>query len=236
MRLNVSGEWPGEVTIRTSWVKAKGRPWNEDYPYGYLRLIRGSSAFVRGAAEQLLAHGVDLVVSPPLTRGADAVWIKAGFEPFLTLHLYRRSLIGEQPDEDPLVRELPADFERLYPLDYSAFDPLWRMDPTGLRESYRATTRSVILGVDDDDRLAGFAIVGVSGVTGYLQRMAVDPSVRRRGFGRRLVRASLRWAALHGAAAILLNTQPENDGSAALYREEGFARMPGDLRVLKYER
>lgn len=143
--------------------------------------------------------------------------------------------MGGQPEEDPHVRELPADFDRLHPLDYSAFASLWRMDPTGLRESYRATTRSVILGVDDDDRLAGFAIVGVSGVTGYLQRIAVDPSVRRQGFGRRLVRASLRWAGRHGAAAMLLNTQPENDGSAALYRAEGFARVPGDLRVLKYE-
>ncbi len=183
----------------------------------------------------MLTFDVDLVASPPLAAGADGVWLKAGFEPFLTLHLYRRSLVGDQPESGLLVKQVAPDFDRLIPLDRASFNPLWRMDPTGLRESYRAATRSVVLAVEDGDALTGFAIVGVAGITGYLQRIAVDTSARRQGIGSQLVRAGLQWAQAHGAVTMLLNTQPENDGSAALYRAEGFARMPGDLRVLKYE-
>ena len=35
--------------------------------------------------------------------------------------------------------------------------------------------------------MGGFAITGRAGVTGYLQRLAVDPAHRRRGLARRLV-------------------------------------------------
>ena len=235
MRLTESGEWPDEITIKASWGKAHGRPWNADLPYGYVRLIRGSSAFLRGAAEQVLGHGVELVASPPLApNGSDATWLKAGFEPFLHLHLYRRSLVGQQPDNEPLIEEAKADFDVLAPLDRLAFDPLWRMDLVGLRESYRSADRSTVLTAQSQNDIVGYAIVGVAGITGYLQRIAVHPSHGRQGHGRRLVRTAIRWAANHGAATMVLNTQPENSGSAALYRSEGFARIPGDLRVLKY--
>lgn len=236
MRMNVSGEWPGEITIRSTWSKATGRRWNSDMPYGHVRLIRGSSAFTRAAAQHVLGYGVELVTSPPLLEGPDASWEKAGFEPFLELHLYRRSLVGDLPDPSPNITEISPDFEALQTVDRSAFNALWRMDAVGLRESFKATTRSVVLKASNSDEMAGYAIVGLSGITGYLQRIAVDPAEQRQGHGQRLVKASLRWAGEHGAATMLLNTQPENTISANLYRSEGFARMPGGLRVLKYER
>ena len=139
------------------------------------------------------------------------------------------------PDLSPKITEISPDFEALQTIDRSAFNALWRMDAVGLRESFNATTRSVVLMSSNSDEMAGYAIVGLSGITGYLQRIAVDPAHQRQGHGQRLVRASLRWAGEHGAATMLLNTQPENTISADLYRSEGFARMPGALRVLKYE-
>ena len=236
MRMNISGRWPDEVTIRSNWSKAKGRSWNRDLPYGYVRVIRGNAAFTRAAAEHVLGYDVELVASPPLLKGPDKPWEKAGFQPFLELHLYRRSLVGDLPDRQPEVTTVASpDFTTFYAIDRSAFNPLWRMEPLGLEESYRATTRSVVLTTSNGDRVVGYAIVGLSGITAYLQRIAVDPAMQRQGHGQRLLKAAVRWAGDHGAATMLLNTQPENDVSANLYRAQGFARVPGGLRVMKYE-
>lgn len=232
--MTVTGRWPDDVTIRSSWSKAKARSWNADVPYGYMRLIRGSSAFLRSAAHQILDYGVEVVASPPLGPGPDAAWVKAGFEPFLALHLYRRSLVGDLPGRPSEVETASPGFDRLHSIDRAAFDEVWRMEPGGLKESFRATPRSTVLVAPGPDDVSGYAIVGVAGITGYLQRIAVDPAAQGLGHGRRLVRGALRWAADHGAATMLLNTQPENEASARLYRDEGFVRIPGDLRVLGY--
>jgi ribosomal protein S18 acetylase RimI-like enzyme len=236
MRLTVDGEWPGEVKLRSSWSKAIGRRWNSELPYAHVRLIRGSSAFLRAAADHLLGYDVELVTSPPLATGADGVWTRAGFGPFLELHLYRRNLMLPYEAPRQAVVEITPDFDELNTLDRTAFDPLWRVDPLGLKESHSATARSTVLSIQSDDGRLGYAIVGVAGVTGYLQRIAVDINARRQGVGRDLVRAAMSWAADHGAASMLLNTQPENTASAALYRSEDFARVPGNLRVLRYDR
>ena len=235
MRLGLSGEWPGEVTIRSSYSKATCRSWNLATPYGHLRLLRGGSAFLKAAADHVLSYGVQLVASPPLLHGADEPWEKAGFKPFLTLDLYRRNIVTHLPDHDPLVDDKTPDFDKLCSIDHAAFDHLWQMDPVGLQESFRATTSAGVLTVSSEEGVCAYAIVGVSSITGYLQRIAVDPIHQAQGHGRRLLRASMRWAAHHGAATMMLNTQPDNDASAALYTSEGFVRLPDGLRVLQYE-
>ena len=143
MRLTVTGAWPGELTLRSSWAKAKARPWNDELPYGYVRLLRGNAGFLRNAGRHVLELGTELVASPPLAAGNDEPWRAAGFTPFLTLHLYRRSLVGDVPESDEEVRRIEPDFAMLHRLDRDAFDVTWRMDPLGLRESYKATSRSV---------------------------------------------------------------------------------------------
>ena len=234
MKLAIAGQWPGEVTIRANWSKAACRVWNGATPYGHLRLFRGGSSFIRACADHVLSYDVDLVASPPLLNGADDPWERAGFVSFLELNLYRRSLVADIPDDEPEVVEAKPNFETLEAIDHQAFDDLWQMDSLGLRESYRATTRGGVLTISADHDPCGYAIVGVSGITGYLQRIAVDPACQGSGYGRKLLRSSLRWAAHHGAATMMLNTQPDNSASAALYASEGFVRLPDGLRVLKY--
>lgn len=219
--------------MRDRWGKATARPWNNDLPYGYLRLERGGKRFLRQASEHVLSYGVELVASPPLLGSATATWEQAGYSRFQDLHLYRRSLVGSVPHAQPDIRETAPDFQVLADLDKRSFDPLWRSTATGLRESYRATLRRTVL-VTPGGHPDGFAIVGCSGVTAYLQRIAVSPSHRGRGWGSRLIFAAIRWAVHHGAASMLLNTPPANRGAAALYRSTGFRRLPDRLRVLRY--
>ena len=231
--MKVSGDWPGIVTIRDRWAKATARPWNSDLPYGYLRLDRGGAGFLRAATEHVLAYGVDLVASPPLLDGAAEAWVEAGFLPFLDLHLYRRSLIGAIPPVQEGVQQTSPDFDALAAIDRRSFGPLWRSTPSVLQDSYRATIQRAVLVTCTDQRPEGFAIVGVAGVTAYLQRIAVSPSHRGRGWGTRLILTAVRWAARHGAASMLLNTPPANQAATALYRSAGFNRLPDRLRVLR---
>ena len=235
--MKVTGSWPERVTIRDHWGKATARPWNGDLPYGYLRLERGGARFLRKASRHVLSYGVDLVASPPLMgRGAAANWEEAGYSHFQDLHLYRRNLVGPVPAAQPGILAAAPDFEVLADVDSRSFDPLWRTTPLGLRESYRATLRRAVLVTPGDPSPNGFAIVGCSGVTAFLQRIAVSPRHQRRGWGSRLTLAAVRWAVRHGAATMLLNTPPANRGAAALYVSTGFRRLPDRLVVLRYDR
>ena len=234
--MKVHGDWPGVITIRDGWAKATARPWNADLPYGYLRLERGGAGFLRAATGHVLGYGVELVASPPLLDSAAPAWVQAGFFPFLNLHLYRRSLIGAIPPGRHGVRQEPPDFDALAEIDRRSFGPLWRSTASGLRESYRATLQRTVLVTRAGEDPEGFAIVGASGLTAYLQRIAVSPAHQGRGWGSRLIVGALRWAARHGAASILLNTPPANRAAAAFYRSAGFHRLPDRLRVLRYPR
>ena len=233
--MRISGDWPGVVTIRGGWGKAVARPWNHDLLHGYVRLERGGAAFLQRASEHVLACGADLVASPPLPEGAERRWRVAGFAPFLELDLYRRTLVGSRPPTQPGVMEALPDFEALAEVDRLAFAPFWRSTVDGLRESYRSTVRRTLFLTGPGPRPEGFAIVGLSGLTAYLQRIAVLPACQGRGSGTRLILAAVRWAAQRGAAAMLLNTPPANEAAAALYRSSGFHRLPNRLRVLRYD-
>lgn len=96
-----------------------------------------------------------------------------------------------------------------------------------------ATSSSQLLVVDGDDGPAGFAIVGASYQTSYLQRIAVDPSAQGSGFGSALVRAAIAWGRRSTGRSMLLNTQPDNHRAAGLYRAEGFITLPQHLHVLR---
>ncbi len=233
--MRVKGMWPGPITIVGGWAKASARPWNSDLPYGFLCLERGGARFLRDATRQVLSYKVELVASPPLLDTEGARWEHVGYRPFLDLHLYRRSLIGSHPPPPVGIQEVDPDYRALMELDRLSFSPLWRSNEAGLRASRRATVRGAVLVTGAGDAPKGFAIVGCSGITSYLQRIAVTPAHRGRGWGSRLMRASICWAVRHGAASMLLNTPPANEGAARLYRSAGFTRLPDRLRVLRYQ-
>jgi ribosomal protein S18 acetylase RimI-like enzyme len=81
--------------------------------------------------------------------------------------------------------------------------------------------------------VAGYAITGRAGPRGYLQRLAVDPSVQRQGIGAALVADGLRWLRRWGAREVLVNTQVGNGPALALYEALGFRLQPDGLAVLR---
>lgn len=79
-----------------------------------------------------------------------------------------------------------------------------------------------------DGKVVGFAL-GVtiakrnsSWVYGYLEWLAVDPSVGRRGIARSLLKELRGLFIENGARMLLVDTHAENDGALAFFRGQGF--------------
>ena len=235
MHITVRGTWPGPITLRQGWAKAVARQWNEFVPDAQMRLVRGSAGFIAAATNHLLDTVALGVTSPPLPEMGANAWRKAGYHNYLHLDLFSMDLHALPKAPDHTVRsDQPGLWDDAVAIDSAAFQVRWRLGSVGLAEARDATTRSAFLTLEDEDRLAGFAIVGVAGPVSYLQRVAVLPEARGFGYGRSLVRASAQWGRARGGRSMLLNTQPDNEAAAALYQSEGFHKLPAGLNVLRY--
>jgi ribosomal protein S18 acetylase RimI-like enzyme len=234
VRLSVTGTWPGTLVLRRGWARADARPWNTEVPDAQLRLVRGGGQFLASCTRLLLSSGAPAVISPPLTEGTERPWRAVGFRDFLVLELFRRQLAGPvAPPPHPVTIASRDDWRQALKIDRESFRGVWRLDGRGLAEALDATPRSALLLVGRAGEPAGFAVVGSSGTMSYLQRVAVHPRHQRSGLGRALLREAMRWARSGGARSMLLNTQPGNHASAALYRTEGFTRLSDRLVVLR---
>lgn len=116
-------------------------------------------------------------------------------------------------------------------IDSAAFEPLWRLGADGLDYALRATplTRHRVATRGRAGEVVGYAVSGIAGERGYLQRLGVAPSTRRRGVGSALVIDALRWMRRRRAHDAIVNTQTDNDAALALYLDLGFVLVRSDL-------
>jgi ribosomal protein S18 acetylase RimI-like enzyme len=129
-------------------------------------------------------------------------------------------------------------------IDRAAFGGPWGHDAPELAEicratpihaaRYRVSTRRR-LNVGHRAEPVAFAIAGASSEHGYLQRLAVDPQVQRRGHGRALTADALRWMIRRRLPDCLVNTSVDNAAALGLYRSLGFTPMDELLTVLQFE-
>lgn len=235
--LRVRGRWPGRLTLRKGWAMAQARPWNDHVADAALRLDRGGPAMIGEATAWLHAHQVPSVMSPPLHRPATELWSEAGFGMYRTLHLFERDLsFAIDPPPVPVRAGRPDDWREVMEIDNQAFDPTWRVGRLGLADALAATLRSgYLVATTEPDRVDGFAIVGVSGTGGYLQRIAVRPERQGERLGSSLLLASLAWARGEGAHTMILNTQPENGAAGRLYLRHHFEPLPDSLYIYRHQ-
>jgi ribosomal protein S18 acetylase RimI-like enzyme len=129
-------------------------------------------------------------------------------------------------------------------IDRAAFGEPWGHDAAELAEicratpihaaRYRGSTRRR-LSIGPRTEPVAFAIAGASSEHGYLQRLAVDPQVQRRGHGRELTTDALRWMIRRRLPDCLVNTSVDNATALGLYRSLGFSPMDELLTVLQFE-
>lgn len=119
-------------------------------------------------------------------------------------------------------------------VDRAAFGDTWALDLDGWRDTLRATPQRKVWGVTQrGEGLIGFAVCGLVGDDGFLQRLAVHPQYRRQGVGGSLVREAALWVAGRGGRRVLVNTKPDNVAALELYRSWGFRDQPEGLVVME---
>jgi ribosomal protein S18 acetylase RimI-like enzyme len=215
--------------------------WRGHRDTGYLAPLTApehiSRAGLDRARERLARRGYREVLTAALTAAEQPVFHSAGFTVHERLHLLRHDLRDIEvisPAGYRLRRGRRWERRAILAVDHAAFDPFWRLDTVSLVEAVQATPVSRVR-VAVDDGIVGYAITGHAGDTGYLQRLAVNPSHQGRGIGRALVADSLSWLRSRNATAASVNTQEANDRALLLYERTGFVRVEPGLAVLRCE-
>jgi GNAT superfamily N-acetyltransferase len=198
--------------------------------------LQGVDAPPLSALERLLGilreEGFREVVTNALAPAASLPLVDVGFAVRGRLHLLSHDLHRLPGASDNTRRATRADRDRLIEIDAAAFDEFWRFDELALREALRATPKAHVLVAPAVSAATGYALFGRSGLTGYVQRLAVAPEAQGEGLGRALLGDGLRWMRDHGATRAMVNTQEDNERALDLYQRTGFSRLPVGLFVL----
>ena len=125
----------------------------------------------------------------------------------------------------PTIRRLTVD-------DYEALIDLWQRSglpsirPTGRdsREEFAKQNEQgqIVIGLEDNGKLMGVVVATNDTRKGWINRLAIDPVQRRKGYGAQLIHAAeavLREAGLKVMAGLI---EDYNDASLALFEREGY--------------
>jgi ribosomal protein S18 acetylase RimI-like enzyme len=201
---------------------------------------------VRVALAQARTQGYEHLIVRVPAENLPAVWAveQAGFRlvdigldstfAFATRPLPAWPTIGVRPgrlEDLPTLRGLAADAFRLS--RFSA-DPFFSDEQ--VRDFHREWVKNLYEGLAQavlvcelDGALAGFVTCARSGDEGRIPLIATRAGFRRRGVGRGLVSAALRWFAEAGARVAHVKTQSVNYPALALYHRAGFAISTSEL-------
>ncbi|WP_328473492.1 GNAT family N-acetyltransferase [Actinoplanes sp. NBC_00393] len=119
---------------------------------------------------------------------------------------YTRSLTTSGQSAPEAAREAADTYARLLPQEF-------------------ATPDNHFWYAYDGDRRAGFLWIKVTGVTAFVYNVAVEPDLRRQGYGRAIMLAAERWCRVHGLTRIGLHVFAHNTGARALYEQLGFTEI-----------
>jgi len=225
-----------QQTLRFGDSWARIAPWRGGG--GAAHLVVGPDAplapsVVHRCVERARASGYDSVLTSAVGPAESGAFVDAGFSVRERLHLLALDLgTAPEPASLPLRKATRRDRPGVLELDDASFDEFWRLGPVGLKDAIDATPTTRFRVGDDAERIIAYAITGVAGRYGYLQRLAVHPDARTRGWGHALGADGLNWVWKHGASRVYVNTQLANDRALALYRSFGFDVLPAGLCVL----
>jgi len=216
--------------------------------FGARAARRNDERRIRTTCTEAQRDGVRVQRTPALGE-TDARWFESrGFHVVQSLVMLRRDA---RPHGSRQQTELPTELltsswrrlrshrhapllSDLLRLDSQGFTAPWNLSRDAFARACTATYDHSVI-VSGTGETTGFAIVGRSAQTAYLQRLVVRTDVRRRGVATRLVKESLAWAHSRGALDLLVNTEQSNAAALALYRGLGFVTVPDQLSVLERE-
>ena len=91
----------------------------------------------------------------------------------------------------------------------------------------RTTNSELFVGLarhdDDADKLIATVMTGSDGHRGWMYYLAVDPTLRRKGFARAMVHYAENWLASLGIRKVELMIRDDNEGVRSFYEKIGYA-------------
>jgi ribosomal protein S18 acetylase RimI-like enzyme len=149
--------------------------------------------------------------------------------------------LPQSTNDAPIREARPADLPGLQGVAASAFafsrfaaDPFFSAEQVAA--FYREWTGNLfhglaqsVLVVEVDRKPAGFVSCALTAGEGRIPLIATRADLRRRGLGRVLVTAALRWFADAGATVAHVKTQAANYPALALYHRLGFVISRAEL-------
>lgn len=197
-------------------------------PDGGLRSIRTGALFPAAASRFEVAgfHPVDVLALLELDlTGVDRHTLP--FAPWFLRH---------DRGAEYRIRPLrPRDRPAASLVDRRAFGDPWGYTADDLADVGRATPRHRARAIRTADTVTAFAISGAAAGNGYLQRLAVDPSVQRHGQGAALVADAIGWMIRRRLRRATVNTGVGNRAALALYEATGFRPRPERLHVMQLD-
>lgn len=138
----------------------------------------------------------------------------------------------------PTLRRLTLD-------DYDAVIALWQraglptVRPTG-RDSRSEFERQlqhgqIVIGLEDGDQLIGVVVATNDTRKGWINRLAIDPDYRRRGYGEELVHAAEAALSELGLKIVAALIEDYNQASLGLFNKLGYGPHPEVHYVSKRE-
>lgn len=142
-----------------------------------------------------------------------------------------------------MIREIQEqDIDAVTAIEQEIFSKPWS------RKSFQDAIQSeytIYLAAEEAAEITGYCGIWLSGETGDLCNMAIVPSCRRRGIGRKLLAEAIRLSTERGAEEIFLEVRESNHPAIALYKNLGFQkigirkgyyRVPAeDAVIMRYE-
>jgi ribosomal-protein-alanine N-acetyltransferase len=202
-----------------------------------------TAADVAGWLREATEQGARAVRTGALFPHAVPPFLDAGFGVADRLTLLAADVADEHPTPAPrrpatttsirLRRLRPTMLAEASTIDRRAFASPWANDVPALADIMTATPYHRSRSVHVAGRMVAFSISGRADRTGYVQRLAVDPSARRQGLASLLLDDARRWMQRRNVERVMVNTAEDNRAALALYESFGFARQPGSLQILE---
>ncbi len=112
------------------------------------------------------------------------------------------------------------DLEEVQKLDEIAFDPLWRISLSALRNAFQQSAYATV--AQSGGKIIGYQLSTSTPYSAHLARLAVHPQQQRQNIGHALVQDFLQFTRANDLWRVTVNTQSDNDASLALYAPVGF--------------
>ena len=116
----------------------------------------------------------------------------------------------------------PDDLGAVHAIERASFGDPW--PPAALAQELEPSDFRLPLVVELDGRVAGYLMAWATPDELHILNIAVEPRLRRRHLGARLLLAAIDAAREAGLGAITLEVRPGNEAALAMYRRHGFVR------------